>query len=127
MSDKLKDTPTKHWTEVAQPIIGLIRVDGHTYRWMGAMPRGYFGLPNIEAMTQTSVEDLPLHSIYHFAAGGIQMSVTFLTPLFPKDLDVMPRPVTYLSCDARAVDGKQHKVDCFLEGDTLISIKQPDS
>jgi hypothetical protein len=122
MSDKLTDTPTKHWTEVAQPIIGLIRVDGHTYRWMGAMPRGYFGLPNIEAMTQTSVEVLPLHSIYHFAAGGIQMSVTFFTPLFPKELDVMSRPVTYLTWSAKAVDGKQHQVDLFLDVDPLISV-----
>ena len=125
MSDRLTDTPTKHWTEIAQPMIGLIRVDGQAYRWMGAMPRGYFGLANIEAMSQTSVEVLPLHSIYHFVAAGIELSVTFFTPLFPKDLDVMSRPVTYLTWSAKAVDGKQHKVALFLDVDPLISVNDP--
>jgi hypothetical protein len=122
MSDRLTDTPTKHWTEVAQPIIGLIRIDSQAYRWMGAMPQGYVGLANIEAMSQTSVEVLPLHSVYHFIAGGIELSVTFFTPLFPKDLDVMSRPVTYLSWSAKAIDGKQHAVDLFLDVDPLIAV-----
>src|SRR3954467_5869481 len=52
MADKLPDAPVKHWTEVAQPILGLIRIDGKAYRWMGVMPRGYFGMPQVDAMEQ---------------------------------------------------------------------------
>lgn len=40
MGDKLTDVPVKHWTEVAQPMLGLIRIDGKAYRWMGTMRAG---------------------------------------------------------------------------------------
>jgi hypothetical protein len=125
MGDKLTDVPVKHWTEVAQPMLGLIRIDGKAYRWMGTMPRGYFGISDVEAMQQTSVELTPLHSRYHFTAGGMELAVTFFSPLFPKDLDVMSRPVTYLSWSAKSIDGKQHQADLMLDVDPLIAVDQP--
>ena len=125
MSDKLTDAPVKHWTEVAQPITGLIRIDNNPYRWMGTIQRGYLGTAPIEAMTQSSVEVTPLHSRYTLNGGGVELKVTFFTPLFPSDLDVMSRPVTYLSWSARSTDGKQHQTDILIDVDPLISVDQP--
>jgi len=125
MSDKLTDTPVKHWTEVAQPISGLVRIDGKPYRWMGVIPRGYFGMPPVDAMEQTAIEITPLHSRYTFNAAGIELKVTFFSPLFPDDLDIMSRPVTYLSWSARSTDGKQHQTDLLVDVDPLIAVDQP--
>jgi hypothetical protein len=124
MADKLTDAPVKHWTEVAQPIVGLVRIDGKAYRWMGSSPR-YFGMQPVDAMAQQSVEITPLHSKYKFAAASLELEVVFFTPLFPKDLDVMSRPVTYLSWSARSTDGKQHNVDLMLDVDPQIAVNQP--
>jgi len=124
MSDKLTESPVKHWTAVAQPINGLIRIDGKAYRWMGTSPR-YFGMSPVEAMEQRSVEITPLHSRYTFVAGGLELKVTFFTPLFPKDLDVLSRPLTYLSWSARSTDGKPHQADVMVDVDPMVAVDQP--
>jgi len=121
MADKLTDGPTKHWSEAAQPFTGLARIDGQTFRWMGGPVRS-FRLPEVKPMQQESVEITPLHSRYRFTASGMELRVTFFTPLFPKDLDVLSRPVTYLSWSAVSTDGKPHSVDLLLDIDPAIAV-----
>ena len=85
MADKLTDQPTKHWTEAPQPMTGLLRIDGHVFRWMGTQPPRWGGTAEAPAMEQTSLEITPLHTRYRFTAAGIELRVTFFTPSFPGD------------------------------------------
>ena len=119
MSDHLTDSPTKHWSEAGQPITGLVRIDGKPFRWMGtaAVRAG-----EIDPMRQISVEVRPLHTIYQFEAAGLSLRVTFFSPLFPKDLDVLSRPVSYLSWSASSTDGKPHQVDLMLDVEPTIAV-----
>jgi hypothetical protein len=121
MNDKLTDGVTRHWSEAAQPLTGLVRIDGHVYRWMGTSPH-VFGMGSVDAMEQTSLEITPLHSRYRFAASGIELRVTFFSPLFPKDLDVMSRPVSYLTWSAVSTDGKPHAVGLLLDVNPAIAV-----
>jgi hypothetical protein len=91
---------------------------------MGSMPR-YFGMPSVEAMEQTSVELTPLHTRYHFRAAGLELAVTFFSPLLPKDMDLMSRPVTYVSWSARSIDGREHQADLLVDVDPVIAVDQP--
>jgi hypothetical protein len=91
MADHLTDDDTKHWTGAPQPIAGLARIDGQAYRFMGAAPR------TVPAMQQTALEVTPTRTIYTFQAARVTLTVTFFTPAFPKDLDLLSRPVTYLT------------------------------
>lgn len=125
MSDNLTDGVTKHWSEAAQPLTGLVRVDGQTFRWMGVRPRQYFAMDMLPAMHQDSVEVKPLHTRYVFSAAGIKLNVAFFTPLLPDNLDVMSRPVTYLSWAASATDGKTHKVELLFDVDPQIAVNDP--
>jgi len=84
MADKLTDQDTKHWTGARQPIAGLARIDGKTFRFMGAQPR------NVPAMEQTSLELTATHTVYTFKAAGITLTASFFTPSLPRDLDVLP-------------------------------------
>ena len=122
MADKLTDAPTRHWSEAAQPMSGLIRIDGKVFRWMGPQPR-QIEQP-VEPMQQTSLEIMPLHTRYKFAAAGVALEVSFFTPLFPKDLDVLSRPVTYLSWKAQSTDGSSHKVELLLDVSPQIAVNE---
>ncbi|MCK8493414.1 DUF4965 domain-containing protein [Spirosoma sp. RP8] len=40
-TDKLTDSPTRHWTGKPQSLQGIIRVDGKVYQFLGAVPTTY--------------------------------------------------------------------------------------
>ncbi len=40
-TDKLTDSPTRHWTGKPQSLEGIIRVDGQSYQFLGAVPTTY--------------------------------------------------------------------------------------
>lgn len=118
MADKLTDQNTKHWTGRQQPIFGLARIDGKTWRFMGDDPR------EVPAMEQTSLDVTPMHTNYSFQAGGVTLGVSFFTPAFPKDLDVLSRPVTYLTVTASGQGG--HEVSVLVDVDPVIAVDTPD-
>ena len=95
MADHLTDQPTRHWTGAEQPLTGLVRIDGANYRYMGAYPRA------VPAMKQDSIDVEATHTDYVFEAAGVKLGVSFFTPAFPQDLDLLSRPVTYLTWNAR--------------------------
>lgn len=121
MGNELTGSMTKHWTEAPQPMIELARIDGRVYRWMGKDSREK-AISAVGVMQQVSLEMTPLHSRYRFTAGGIELRVSFFTPLMPDDLDVMSRPVSYLAWQAVATDGKQHEVELLLDVDPVIAV-----
>ena len=116
MADRLTDEPTKHWTGSAQPLCGLVRVDGQTYRCLGNEP------PNIPAMEQTALEVRPTQTIYRFQTDRIGLTLTFTSPLLP---DVLARPVTYLTWEARALDGRGHRVTLYFDVACALDVNDP--
>jgi hypothetical protein len=118
MADHLTDQNTKHWTGHQQPIYGLARIDGKTWRFMGEDPR------DVPAMQQTSLQVTATHTIYQFQAGPVALTVTFFTPSFPRDLDVLSRPVTYLTVSATGDGGNDLSV--LIDVDPVIAVNTPD-
>ncbi len=116
MADHLTDRPTEHWTGTAQSLCGLVRVDGKTYRVMGRDPRG------APALEQVNVKVLPTHTVYEFQGAGIALTLSFLTPALPDDLDVLSRPVTYLTWTIRSTDSGVHKVQVYFDASAQIAV-----
>ncbi len=114
-TDKLTDSNTRHWTGHPQQLTGLVRIDGKTYRIMGADPS------EIPALEQTAMKLTPTHMRYSFAGAGVAIELTFFTPTLLDDLDVLSRPVTYLTWTAHANDGAQHQVSVMLDANPNIA------
>ena len=66
-SDQLNGSTTKHWTRRNHSLVSLIRIDGKTFRLMGAEPS------SVPPFGQKSVEVLPTRSIYEFEGAGVHV------------------------------------------------------
>jgi len=113
--DTLNGGPTRHWTGSEQQLIGVIRVDGHLLRFMGG-PR------ELPALPQVSRAIWPTRTIYEFEGSGIHLTATFFTPALPRDLDVLSRPLTYLSWVVRSTDGGSHAVRLSIAASAQLAV-----
>jgi hypothetical protein len=77
-------------------------------------------------LLQTSVEVLPTRTIYQFQNQTVHVTLTFLTPALPDELDVLSRPLTYLTWDVRAVDGKEHAVSVYYSTSSELAVYKTD-
>lgn len=114
--DNLYDDNTRHWTGTRNSMLGLISVDETWYRFMGKVEcneRLYYTEP--QPLKQKDVKILPLQTIYTFENEQIALQVTFMTPLLPNDLDLMSRPVSYISYTVKQKDGKQHRIKVYFD------------
>jgi len=107
--DQLTDDWSRHWTGAIQAMCGMARIDGKPYRFLGPQPAA------APAMEQVGLEVLPTRTRYHFRAGGVNLDLNFTTPALPQDLDVLSRPVTYVTWDVRATDAHKHRVSLYLD------------
>lgn len=117
--DDLADGPTRHWTGAPQQLAGLVRVDGKTFRFLG-------NDRDVPPLKQLSRTIWPTRTIYEFEDAGIHLTLTFFTPALPHDLDVLSRPVTYISWDARAIDGKQHSASLYFDASSQLATNTGD-
>ncbi len=116
-TDKLTDADTVHWTGHGNALTSLLRIDGKLYRIMGRGPG--------EPLEQTARTVMALHTQYTFAGAGVQVKLTFFTPAFTDDLDLLSRPVTYLTWTANATDGASHAVEILLDASPDLATSYP--
>lgn len=106
----------RHWTGANHALCNLIRIDGKCYRLVGRAPN------NLPAMTLKSLSVLPTRTIYEFADAGVQLTLTFLTPLLPHDLNLIARPVTYVSWQVKSTDGKDHAACLYFDSSAELVV-----
>jgi len=115
-ADRLTDDVTRHWTHQPHALMSLIRVDGQTSRLMGNEPK------SVPAMPQTGLEVTPTRSIYEFEDAKVHVTLTFMTPALPDDLDVFSRPLSYITWTARSADGAAHEVTLYDSTSSALSV-----
>jgi len=112
--DKLTAGPTRHWTGAVQQLNGWIRVDGQPLRFMGTGQE--------QALPQVSRSLWPTRTIYDFEGSGIHLTTTFFTPALPEDLDILSRPVTYLTWSVHSIDERTHSVQLYFDVSAQLAV-----
>ncbi|MGD0262742.1 MAG: DUF5127 domain-containing protein [Verrucomicrobiota bacterium] len=119
-ADHLNDANTKHWTGRAHSLVSLIRVDGKTYRLMGGEPKP------LPAFTQQSVEVFPTRSLYEFEDAGVHVTLAFMQPALPDDLEVYSWPLSYITWNLRSADGAKHQIELYDSTSSQLAVNQAD-
>lgn len=76
---------------------------------------------NVLAAKQTSVKLNATQTSYTFDCGAVNLDVAFTSPLLMDDLDLMSRPVSYVSFKVKAKDGKKHTAEVYFGASTALS------
>ena len=121
-ADTLTEDQTRHWTGTVQSLYSAVRVDGKVFRVMGREVRG----PQTPALEQKTLTVSPTRTVYTFSGAGIGVTLTFLTPAFPDDLDVLSRPTTYLTWEVTSSDGQPHDVRLYFDASADLAVNTPE-
>ncbi len=121
-ADTLYEETTRFWTGKRQSLIGLLNIDGAAYRFMGKVfADGSFNM-EARALSQTDVTVYPMRTVYTFENEIVRLKLTFMTPLLTDDFKLMTRPVSYISYEIEALDGKEHEIQLLFGADASISV-----
>lgn len=118
--ETLTDAGTTHWTGKSQRLASYAKVDGKVYRLLGAEPKG------TPAFEQKSHLITPTRSVFELEGAGVGIELTFMTPAIPYDIDLLSRPVTYVSYTMKSTDGKEHDVQLMFAASGEVAVNEPD-
>ncbi|WP_215224147.1 glutaminase family protein [Echinicola shivajiensis] len=84
--------------------------------------------PEMEQLTaavQTGVHLSATQTQYEFDCGGVALTVNFTSPLLLDDLDLLARPISYITTEVKSKDGKEHDVQIALGVSSDLAVHQP--
>ena len=125
-SDQLNSEETRHWTGKPQSLLGYIRVDGKVYRFLGHSAAGDTSRGDAVPATQQWVSVNATQTIYAFQCGGLNLKVSFTSPLLLNDLAVLSRPVSYVSFVMQSNDGTAHTAQLDFDVSGMLAVNTPD-
>lgn len=64
---------------------------------------------------QLSADVQPMRTLYQFSCGPVQLNLTFTAPLLMENLELVSRPVNYISYEIISADGKTHEIELYVE------------
>ncbi len=71
---------------------------------------------------QKSVEVKATQTVYQFTCGPANLTLTFTSPLLMHDLDLMARPVSYVSFAVRSTDAQLHNATVYFGASTTLAV-----
>lgn len=118
----LNEDPTRaettHWTLKPNPVHCMVRVDGKIYRLMGDRP----GYATPAKLVKSEV--MPLTTTFTFIADQVEISMSFLSPVIVEDLDLVSRPLTYISWSLVSKDNRAHLTELYFDVSGLATVDQ---
>ncbi len=113
-SGLLPGTWPTHWDGTVRAITGIAYIDGKPYLFLGdpVLPAGS---PTLTPMAEAALETTATQSKFTFNAGGVTLSVDFLSPVEATDLKRLSMPLSDIITTAQSSDGATHQVRLYFD------------
>jgi len=82
-------------------------------------------IDNLKTAEQKSVDLNATQTIYKFKCGKVDLQLTFTSPLLLNRLDILSRPISYITYTVKSNDSKAHNVKVYFGASTAIAVNQP--
>ena len=112
-ADSLPGTWPTFWTGRITAMTGIARIDGTAYVFLGNP-----ALPNTNpfpTMRQTRSSLTSTRSTFTLQQAGIELEVSFFSPVEPGDLRRQSQPLSYVAATARSIDGRAHRTSLYVD------------
>lgn len=80
---------------------------------------------NILQAEQKTVDVKATQTAYTFTCGNVDLAVTFTSPVIMSDLDLLARPVSYVSFKVHSNDNKSHDAQLYFGASTDMAVNEP--
>jgi hypothetical protein len=100
------------WNGATKAVTGMARIDGTPFVFLGA-PAGLTPTPAPMGLVSRSMT--PTRTELVFAAGGVALTVDFLSPVEPGDLRRQSAPLGYVTASVTATDQASHAVSLYFD------------
>jgi hypothetical protein len=77
--------------------------------------------PNTVLATQKKVTINATQTMYEFECGKVNLQLTFTSPLLINELDILARPISYITASVKSNDGETHEVQLYFGASTTIA------
>jgi len=74
-----------------------------------------FQLLTDDIAKQKSVAITATQTHYTFQCGQVRLNLRFTVPFLLDDIEIMSRPINYISYDVESLDGQEHQVELYFE------------
>jgi len=82
-------------------------------------------MQNVLDAKQTNVKLNATQTSYSFDCGNVNLDVNFTSPLLMSDLDLLSRPVSYVTFKLKAKDGKKHNAEVYFGTSSDLAVNTP--
>jgi hypothetical protein len=125
-TDSVATQDTRHWTGKPEPLLGVLTVDNVRYRFLGKPTLEDSSMASTTPALQQWVSVNATQTRYQFACGGVDLTLTFTSPLLLNDLTLLSRPITYVSFRVRSNDGEPHSAQLYVGVAGALAANTPD-
>jgi hypothetical protein len=78
--------------------------------------------PHVLLAKQTNIALSATQTSYKFDCGNVNLDVDFTSPLLMSDLNLLSRPVSYVSFKVKSKDGKKHNAELYFGASTGLAV-----